>query len=332
MSILIVATHGIGDVILTCQSVFYLRQENVNFLVSSKKEKEIVDFVFKDFPNVKCKAISDFWGFKFIKFLCLVLWIRKKKITHAICQYGVSSFLFSILVFLGGVTFRFGWYGPFSFLNTRSLKYTGLHKVLEGRRLACLVLEPEVAPSFPNLAETGERKKPARDLVVLGPNAFEGELHKRWPIEKYSELCREIFKNFDVDIEILGSVDEFGYCQKIVDSVRDPRIFNRCGDFSIVQSIERLSAARIAISNCNAISHMASLADVPIVGIYGPTDYGLTGPYSDRLHPVTDGLPCSPCYRRGYTTGCGVPKCLLDLDVKKVFFAVKKVLMSDGQF
>ncbi len=44
--------------------------------------------------------------------------------------------------------------------------------------------------------------------------------------------------------------------------------------------------------------HLAAAAGRPGIGLYGPTDPRLTGPWSDALEALTPALPCVPCRAR----------------------------------
>jgi hypothetical protein len=80
------------------------------------------------------------------------------------------------------------------------------------------------------------------------------------------------------------------------------------------------------VTACSGIAHLASLADVPIVGLFGPTNPGFTGPFSDKLRVVKLNLPCSPCYGTDFVTGCGNAICMSMLYPEIVFDAVVESL------
>ena len=97
-----------------------------------------------------------------------------------------------------------------------------------------------------------------------------------------------------------------------------------------MESFSRLGKARVVVANCNAISHMAAVVGTPVVGLYGPTNPLITGPFSEDLTVVSLNKPCAPCYRRGYLTGCGDPVCMTEIPVEMVYREVCKKL--NGNF
>jgi ADP-heptose:LPS heptosyltransferase len=84
------------------------------------------------------------------------------------------------------------------------------------------------------------------------------------------------------------------------------------------------------VTGCSGSAHLAAAVGTTVVGLYGPTNPGFTGPYVQKKRIVRLGLRCSPCYRVGFIEGCGNPLCMLMLDVDRV---EKEVLLAlDGQF
>lgn len=86
-----------------------------------------------------------------------------------------------------------------------------------------------------------------------------------------------------------------------------------------------LRQCSLLISACNGISHFAALAGCPVVGVFGPTNPDVTGPFGIPREIVSRKLECSPCYRRGFIRGCGNPVCM-DIDERDVAGAVQRML------
>jgi heptosyltransferase-2 len=69
--------------------------------------------------------------------------------------------------------------------------------------------------------------------------------------------------------------------------------------------------------------HLASAFDIPVVGIFGPTDPSYIGPQNSRSRVVrAEELECVPCNLRG----CEEKECMKNLDVQKVFNACEELL------
>jgi heptosyltransferase-2 len=70
---------------------------------------------------------------------------------------------------------------------------------------------------------------------------------------------------------------------------------------------------------------MASSLDIPVVGLFGPTDPFYVGPQNERSIVVRDeSMECVPCYLKK----CRHWDCMRKLDVDKVFDACKQLLVQ----
>jgi len=323
--ILVVATHGIGDLVMTAKVTRLIIEAgyNVSVLVAGKVEREVGLYLL---PEAECVALSSFGKNKLTRLLGVLWWMRRRKIDYALAQYGVNPPLFSLLTFWGGAKRRIGWAGRFSWLNTYTLIEEEGHKVVETAKwLDYLGIDYGEDDLYWKCADDVKSKKERRQVVIFGPSSFYLEKHKRWPPDKFAKLAQRITRK-GVNVEILGSADERDYCDNIVRMSNSDNVFNRAGELSISESFSRLQAAHAVVANCNAISHMAAAVGVPVIGIYGPTDPHLTGPLCRNLVIVRTDKDCSPCYKKGYTTGCGDPACIEDISVDVVYEALCGVL------
>ncbi len=326
--VLFVCTHGIGDFIMTLPAIRKIANNRYELLLllNGPMEREAVDVLLKDvaFTSV---ALAEFGGSRKSQALKVVRWIRKHKIDYAFAQYNVNSTLFSLMVFLGGVKYRYGWAGKFDWLNTQSFSPKGEHKVVETCRLL-EVLDIQYSWSELRWPEKPPNRSSSEPTVVaFGPGCFVEEIHKRWPLEKYAELAGLLSED-GIIVELLGSRDEEQLCDRIVELSGAENVKNYAGKCTFEESLKRLERANLAVTNCNTISHMAAYVGIPVVGIYGPTNPDITGPFSLNLTKVSLSLDCSPCYKRGYTRGCGNPICLSDIEVERVYNEVKNVLLN----
>ncbi len=332
---LIVATHGIGDLIMTCQSLRPLFNSGirVSLLVSGEAEKSAAYYLLGDKLH-ECRSLIEFGARRISQLINIFSWLRKEQFASVIAQYGVSPYMFSVLSLMSGASRRVGWKGLGSFLNTESLEAKGQHKVLEQARLLSLLgLQYEVedlywSSDYRNIRNENARSKDKEFKIVLGPNSFAAEKHKRWPAQKYALLAARLVNELGAKVDIVGGPDEVHYCEYIASIAKVSNVTSLSGHLSLDQAFTHLKNVDVVVANCNATSHMAAVAGTPIVAIYGPTDPNLTGPFCKNLTKVRLSLECSPCYRRGYTSGCGNPVCIESIEVDTVFDAVTDILID----
>jgi ADP-heptose:LPS heptosyltransferase len=87
-----------------------------------------------------------------------------------------------------------------------------------------------------------------------------------------------------------------------------------------------LTQCHCMVAGCAGLLHMATAAGIPVVGLYGPSNPGFEGAYSKNHYALRRGLKCSPCYRTGFTRGCGEPVCMSLIKPETVFGAVIHML------
>jgi ADP-heptose:LPS heptosyltransferase len=71
--------------------------------------------------------------------------------------------------------------------------------------------------------------------------------------------------------------------------------------------------------------HVAAAVGTPVVGIFGPTDPALTGPYGKEHVVLRVDIPCSPCLK-DYCTNNVHMECMKLVTVEQVIAAIKAFL------
>ncbi|HLA84545.1 MAG TPA: glycosyltransferase family 9 protein [Thermoguttaceae bacterium] len=209
----------------------------------------------------------------------------------------------------------------------------GMHKTeeyLEYGRTAGLIdgAKPSVAITPPEalLKKTPSVTawwRPDRRWVVLAPGSGVVEAHKRYPVESFRALARLLLQaSPDIGVVALGSSKEQELIHSVLEVDGDASRRIALTGLSIAESLAVLSRCHCLVAACSGASHLGTAAGIPIVGIYGPTNPGHTGAYSNQLRVVRLGLKCSPCYRMKQLTGCGNPICMTLIPPETVFEAV----------
>jgi heptosyltransferase-2 len=336
-------THGIGDVVMTVPVLKVIaRNKDVQFSITVKSETEAT-VINELCPELDIKYIyfQDILRRKgqILAFLILSNRIRRLAPDIIIAQYSIDAPKSSIASFFAGVKKRVGWKGPFSFLNTFTLETSGAHKIEENLRvLKSLNIVPEKNDvSYPmftpitiefNSSHLKNKLDSNKIKIVISPGSGEAEKHKRWPAKHFSLLLDKIVSDYEnVSVFFVGTEREKSLCQEIVAKVKNKQsLFNLAGELSVTDLLLLLTKASLTISNCNGVSHLACCANSPIIGLYGPTNHKITAPISDSFVPLTAGLDCAPCYRKGYETGCENPICMDRIQVEDVYIKVKNIL------
>ncbi len=165
------------------------------------------------------------------------------------------------------------------------------------------------------------------DYIVLAPGA--AHYTKRWPIEKFDQLIKELLQSTNKQIILLGNKEERKYASALVTS---NRIINLAGQLTLLQAAVIISRARVIVSNDSGLMHLATAVNTPVVSIFGSTvkELGFF-PYKSvaRVHEVNN-LWCRPCSHIGRSRcPLGHFKCMQQINSKDVFNSVQKFLNTN---
>ncbi|MCK4627516.1 MAG: hypothetical protein KAT56_00860, partial [Sedimentisphaerales bacterium] len=146
-----------------------------------------------------------------------------------------------------------------------------------------------------------------RKHVVLLPGGTESA--KRWQPEKFAALAQQLYKRYDVTIVVLGAgAVEKMLAEEIVRKARqasddktgrapteDERhgpveIINLVGLTDLNEMLAILNKAVLVVGNDSGPLHIAAAMGVPLVGLYGPTDPVVVGPYGQMDGVVQAGV------------------------------------------
>lgn len=186
--------------------------------------------------------------------------------------------------------------------------------------------------------ETGKNQYPPElknpltsDNLVIGIAAGAHHATKRWPLEKFAELCNILYSAFGADIILLGGTDDKEICDKIV-SLSTAPIQNCSGSKSILATAEILDRCSLLVSNDTGVMHIAAARKVPVVAIFGSTvpEFGFS-PYRVENIIVQKELSCRPCTNIGRDKcPLGHFNCMNQIEVEDVMDAIKKLSRLKG--
>ena len=163
----------------------------------------------------------------------------------------------------------------------------------------------------------------ATDVVVgINPGSTYGEA-KRWLPERFADvterLCRTIRESpgQHVSVVILGAKGEEPLGQEIA-----ARLSSRTLVLSGATTIRELMAAvkrcSVLLTNDTGPMHMAAAFQVPVVAIFGPTDWRTTSPFGNAHAIVREPVDCAPCLLRE----CPIDhRCMTRVTVDQVYEA-----------
>jgi ADP-heptose:LPS heptosyltransferase len=187
--------------------------------------------------------------------------------------------------------------------------------------------EPLVYPLVELPAPAERLAAPGERWIIFAPGSSPLQTHKRWPVEHFGALGRMLLDHGDdIRIGALGAKSETDLIHAVCAAVGDPARCRALVQSTIIGSLQAVGDAVCVVGGCTGTLHLTALMHRPIVGIYGASNPCESGPHAEAVQILRRGMACSPCYRVGFTAGCGNPVCVTGITPDVVFAAVLKAL------
>ena len=159
-----------------------------------------------------------------------------------------------------------------------------VHKVIEAAR----VLKIEDDPAPPYLFTSEETEARADELtagegpiLALAPAA--NWLGKTWPLERFSRVAMRLLNDGGAmqggRLMVLGGPEDGKLAKGLRDVVGRHQFIDLTQDTDLITAYACLKRARLFIGNDSGTMHMAAAAGAPTVGVFGPSDEQLYGPW-----------------------------------------------------
>ena len=220
--------------------------------------------------------------------------------------------------------------GSHVFATRHHIPYPRVHRVERALALAgCLGVDTAdakaVVPVDPQaresvakwLAENGAGERP----VVMHPATSAFGLLKKWDSEKYRELAERLVREDKMSVVLTwGAESERKECEAIA---RDAGGVHVAPKMMLKELVAMLEKAAVFVGADTGPLHIAAALGTRVVGIYGPKDPVIYGPYGEGNIVVRSGEPCSPCTLRH----CAEVICMKKITADDVHRAVKKILV-----
>ena len=165
------------------------------------------------------------------------------------------------------------------------------HKVVEAARL----LQVQDDPPPPYLfVDAATRARAAQLCAGTGPilalGAAANWVGKVWPIERFAEVANRLLAPDGAlaggRLMLLGGPDDVRTLEDLGRLVPKERLIDLVGQVDLLTAHACLAHARLFIGNDSGLMHLSAAAGTPTLGLFGPSDdrlYGPWGPHSRAL-------------------------------------------------
>ena len=147
------------------------------------------------------------------------------------------------------------------------------------------------------LAELGVEE----ETLLVGINPGATLRVKRWPMERFAAVGRELVARYGAQVLVFGGPDDEARAVAITRAI--PSALTVAGRTRLGETAALLRRCRLLVSGDTGPLHMAVALGVPTIGLFGPTNPGKYGPWGIRgegRHRATvlrHAEPCRQCHR-----------------------------------
>lgn len=329
MNILVLLMSGIGNTLMFTPALRLLKKAyphaDIDALVMHKGSKEILEnnpylnkIIF--FPFAKKGYFSSF--------LFMLRFSSKNRYGICLTAFPSNQREFNVPAFLSRAKKRLTHSYPKTSLSTLSFLQNKKIKAIENisdieqniNLLSALGIDKPKKMDFKlDIFLKKDEKEFAHKFTkqlkhpIIGMHAGSGTSHKksysfenkRWPKKNFIELINLLNKNKKCSILLFGGPEELELNKEIK---------GKNGNVTIVQEELRKTAALISkcdffISSDTGLMHIAEAFDIPLLALFGPTNYFRTQPLSKRAVIIKREMNCSPCFTYPFKTTKASIKC-----------------------
>ncbi|WP_294657963.1 glycosyltransferase family 9 protein [uncultured Fusobacterium sp.] len=331
--ILIIHTAFIGDIVLSTPLIKKLRdtypKAEITYLTtpvgaSILRNNPHLNHIIEYDKRGEHKGIKGFWA------IAKKLKMEAYNLVITPHRYLRSTFL----TFLTGAPIRRGYdSAAASFLYNERVHYDKskheVEKLLsfvpkdEGKRY-----EIEIFPTELEVEKVDKLLEKRREkVVVVAPGSK--WFTKKWPLEYFNRVIKELEKREDTTVVVVGGKEEMFFNMPLANTTIDLR-----GKTTLLELAEVIRRADIVLTNDSSPIHIASaFPNVRILALFGPTveKFGFF-PWSKNSEVFqVEGLECRPCSIHG---GNSCPKkhfkCMLDIKPEMVLERIESILESEN--
>lgn len=171
------------------------------------------------------------------------------------------------------------------------------------------------------LCEAGIEKQ---FLVALGTSG--GWYTKRWGLRQFAMLADELIEKRGAQVVLIWGPGQREEVEQIRTLMKHHAFVPPVT--SLAQLGGLLQRCAFIVSNDSGPMHIAAAVGTPVLGIYGPTNPTLQGPYGDKHIVIRrEGLDCLGCN----LTECPIGHpCMLELSVDEVMKSVEKLIRKNN--
>jgi len=336
-SLLVRATNWLGDAVMTTPALAGLRGAFPGARIALLAKPPVAE-LFRHHPDVDEVIVYERPGRHegALGRLRLAGEVRRRRFDGALLLQ--NAFDAALIAFLGRIPERAG-YPTDGRRILLTLPVPLTHGILERHEVEyylCLLDGlgiPRPVPAALKLAVTEEEREAmaarlaslgigrASPIVAINPGATYGSA-KRWYPDRFAAVADALSAEWSARVVVVGSTAEAPLAGEIEAATRNPLV-NLAGKTTVRELMALLSLSSFLVTNDSGPMHIGAALGVPLVAIFGPTDWRRTSPWSSLAKVVRVEIDCSPCRLRVCDRG---HECMLGVTPGMVVDAARQLL------
>jgi len=162
-------------------------------------------------------------------------------------------------------------------------------------------------------------------ILGINPGATYGSA-KRWYPDRFAAVADTLSEEWGASVALMGSVPEMPLAAEIEAAMRRKPV-NLAGRTTVRELMALLSLCGFLVTNDSGPMHIAAALGIPLVAIFGPTDWRATSPWTRKAKVVRVDVDCSPCMRRECDRG---HECMLGVTSDMVVHAARDLFAESA--
>lgn len=352
MKILINALSGIGDALMFSPALKLINKKLPNYQIDMLVMFNSVKDLFRSSPYIKNIYHIDFLNQSKYQSLKELWEIRNNDYFISLNVYPSNRIEYNIVNYLLGANKRLGHNYIHSsvfrlgFLNNIIVdEEQNIHNVVQNINLLRKLFDiqyDEIGGLEINVNEDDDNSAVLwlkKNLVNManpiigfhpGSSTIKNHINKRWDKSKYADLGNRLIDDNNATILLFGS--EMDLNKEINEKMMNRGILSSTSNY--MDSMSRLKQCNLFITNDTTFLHSASAFKIPVVAIFGYTNYKELYPWQTEHIIIRKELDCSPCFYNSPKPasckwkGSDEFKCIRTIDVNEVYSACEKLLSN----
>lgn len=161
--------------------------------------------------------------------------------------------------------------------------------------------------------------------IGLNPGAFFGGA-KRWIPARFAALGDRLARRRGARVVLIGGADERPLARAVAAQMQVPAHV-LAGETTLASLAGVLAHLRLLVTNDSGPMHLAAALGVPVVGVFGPTNWMETAPWGGHHRVVRAQAHCAPCGLRE----CPIDhRCMTRVSVERVDAEIETSLQEDA--